>query len=372
MSATRQIIYWSISLVTLGFLLFVLRGIMLPFVAGMAVAYFLDPATDKLERWLPRAGATIVVLFVFFLLVTIALLLLVPIINRQVFGLVELLPKYIEVLRESVLPLVRDTLGRLGVESGEAEVRDAMGGFAGDIVGFGVDLFKRLLAGGLAVINLLTLLFITPIVAFYLLRDWDLMIARLDRWLPRQHAPTIRRLLSEVDDVLGGFVRGQGTVCLILGAFYAVSLSLVGLEFGLLIGIIAGLISFVPFVGALVGLALSMTQAIMQFWPEYGLIAATAAIFLAGQVLEGNILTPRLLGDRVGLHPVWVMFGLLAGGALFGFVGVLLAVPATAAAGVLVRFSHERYLQSRLYLGAESDEPPAPAPAREPEPEPPE
>ncbi len=363
MSATRQIIYWSIGLVAVGVLIFLLRGIMLPFVAGMAVAYFLDPVTDKLERRMPRSGATVIVLFVFFLLATMALLLLVPVIYRQVFGLVTLLPKYVEVFRETVLPLIQDTLRGLGVEEGDGQVRDAVGGFAGNIVGFGVDVVTKLLAGGLAVINLVSLLFITPIVAFYLLRDWDPMVGRLDAWLPRRHAEVIRQLTRDVDAVLGGFVRGQGTVCLVLGAFYAIALSLVGLDFGLLIGIIAGLISFIPFVGALVGLVLSMTQAVMQFSDDYVSITIVAAIFLAGQAFEGNFLTPRLLGDRVGLHPVWVMFGLLAGGTLFGFVGVLLAVPVTAAGGVLVRFAHDRYLESQLYLEPDGgDEPPPPPP----------
>ncbi len=363
MSATRQVVYWSIGLVAVGLLIFLLRGIMLPFVAGMAVAYFLDPITDKLERRMPRWSATAIMLVVFFLLAAMALLLLVPIVYRQVFGLIELLPRYIEVFRESTLPLLEDMLAGLGFDTGGGKVRQAVEDAAGDIFSIGVGFAKKLLAGGLAVINLLSLLFITPIVAFYLLRDWDVMVARIDAWLPRRHAEVIRVIADDVDEVLGGFVRGQGSVCLVLGAFYAIALSLVGLDFGLLIGIIAGLISFIPFVGALVGLVLSMTQAVMQFSGDFVSIGLVAGVFLVGQVLEGNVLTPRLLGDRVGLHPVWVMFGLLAGGALFGFVGVLLAVPVTAAGGVLVRFAHARYLESELFLGDEEAEPPPEPPA---------
>lgn len=354
MTLRRQLGYWLAALVIAALLLYLLRGILLPFAAGIAVAYFLDPVADRFEAWrVPRGLAAALVLVVFFLLVVLAALLMVPVLEGQIFGLAEHLPGYVAHLRDNALPSVVELLQSLGVDYQIDDVRNAMGGVAADAVGFIGRLLKGLWEGGLAIVNILSLLFITPIVAFYLLRDWDRMTAKLDTWLPRQHGPTIRQLIAEIDQVMAGFVRGQGAVCLILGIFYALALSLAGLEFGLIIGIIAGLVSFIPFVGAILGLVLSLTQALMQFWPDFVQIGIIVAIFVAGQVLEGNFLTPRLLGDRIGLHPVWVMFGLLAGAALFGFVGVFIAVPVTAAIGVLMRFAHRRYLESDLYLGPE-------------------
>jgi predicted PurR-regulated permease PerM len=225
-----------------------------------------------------------------------------------------------------------------------------------DIVG---RVLRGLWSGGMAVINLLSLIFITPVVAFYLLRDWDDLVARVDTWLPRQHAPVIRQLMGEIDRVLAAFVRGTGSVCLVLGVFYAAALTIVGLDFGLVVGLGAGLISFVPFVGALVGLVVSGALALVQFWPNFLDISLVVGVFAVGQVVEGNFLTPKFVGDKVGLHPVWVIFALLAGGAVFGFVGVLLAVPAAAAVGILVRFAMKRYMESKLYLGPGGSPPPS-------------
>ncbi|MDP6706111.1 MAG: AI-2E family transporter [Alphaproteobacteria bacterium] len=356
MTTRQQLGYWLATLVVSLVALYLLRGILLPFIAGAAVAYFLDPATDRLETWrLPRSLASAIMLTLFFVLALLAALLIVPVLQRQVVGLAQHMPNYLAQLRDNALPAVIELAQAFGIDYQADDLRQTMGDLATDAVGFFGRLLKGVWAGGLAVVNVLSLLFITPIVAFYLLRDWDLMTARLDTWLPRQHGGTIRQLLTEIDGVMAGFVRGQGTVCLILGTFYALALTLAGLDFGLIIGIIAGLVSFIPFVGAIVGLVLSLTQALMQFWPDFIQIGIVVAIFVAGQFLEGNFLTPRLLGDRVGLHPVWVMFGLLAGGTLFGFVGVLIAVPVTAAIGVVSRFFHDRYMQSRLYLGPDGD-----------------
>ncbi len=352
MTMRRQLGYWLAALLVAAVLVYLLRGILLPFIAGIAVAYFLDPAADRFEAWrVPRGLAAAIVLIIFFLLVVVTALLMVPVLEQQIFGLAQHLPGYLAHLRENVLPSFIELLQGFGIDYQVDDVRDAMGGVASDAVGFLGRLLRGAWEGGLVLVNLLSLLFITPIVAFYLLRDWDRMTAKLESWLPRQHEPTIRELIADIDDVMAGFVRGQGAICLILGTFYALALTLAGLEFGLIIGIIAGVVSFIPFVGAILGLVLSLTQALMQFWPDMVQIGIIAAIFVAGQVLEGNFLTPRLLGARVGLHPVWVMFGLLAGAALFGFVGVFIAVPMTAAIGVLIRFFHRRYLESALYLG---------------------
>ena len=195
---------------------------------------------------------------------------------------------------------------------------------------------------------MLSLLVITPLVAFYLLRDWDLITEKIDVWLPRRAQPKIREQAGAIDDTLAAFVRGQSSVCLILALFYGIGLTLVGLKSGLLVGFGAGFISFVPYVGAAVGLTVGLVIALFQF-SEWLPIVIVAAIFLVGQTLESYVFTPKLVGNRVGLHPVWVIFALLAGGTLFGFTGVLLAVPMAAITGVLTRFAISRYLVSPLY-----------------------
>ena len=216
------------------------------------------------------------------------------------------------------------------------------------MLSWATDIVAGVLSGGAAVANTLSLIIITPVVTFYLLRDWDNIAATVDGWLPRAQAPTIRELASEVDRTLAGFLRGQGTVCLLLGVFYAIGLTVAGLDFGLVIGLIAGLLSFIPYVGSIVGLLLSVGLAFLQF-DDWLRVAVVAGIFFVGQALEGNVLTPRLVGGRVGLHPVWVIFAILAGGTLFGFVGVLLAVPVAAVIGVGTRFALTRYLDSPYY-----------------------
>ena len=202
----------------------------------------------------------------------------------------------------------------------------------------------------LAIVRGRPLLVVTPVVSWYLLRDWDRIIAQVDSWLPRAHRDVIREQFGLIDDTLAGFVRGQATVCLILGGAYALALELAGLQYGLVVGLISGLISFIPYVGSLVGLALSVGLAAIQF-DEPMRIVLIAVIFVAGQAIEGNFLTPKLVGERVGLHAVWVLFAMLAGGSLFGFLGILLAVPVAAVIGVLVRFGLARYMDSAFYSG---------------------
>jgi len=358
----REILFWLISFAVFFFLLFLFRSILLPFVAGMATAYFLDPVCDRLEQWkLSRTWATTLVTLVFLVVVVVALLLLVPAIVGQVTGLIERAPRYIELLREQLVAFAATLEARVDADLME-RARGLLTGFTDKLVAWVTSALAGLVSGGVALANLISLLVITPVVAFYLLRDWDRIVEAVDGWLPRAQAETIREQALEVDRILAGFVRGQSTVCLILGIFYAVGLTLVGLEFGLIIGMLAGLLSFIPFVGALVGGAASIGLALVQFddWISIGIVAA---IFALGQAIEGNFLTPKLVGDRVGLHPVWVIFALLAGGALFGFVGVLLAVPVAAVIGVLIRFSLQRYLESEIYRGGE---PPAGTPSPEP------
>jgi predicted PurR-regulated permease PerM len=328
---------------------------MLPFVAGMAVAYFLDPACDWLEeKGSSRTFATVIITAAFFLVATLLMVLVVPLAYGQAVQLVQKMPDYVAAIREKVVPIIAALAPYLG-DGGIADIRDTLSGYGSDAVKWLAGNIGGFLSRLEALANLLSLLVITPIVSFYLLRDWDHLVARVDDLLPRGSAETIREQLRLVDKTLAGFVRGQVTVCLILGAFYGVGLSLAGLDSGFIIGFATGLVSFVPFFGMLLGFFIGMAVAVAQFdsWLPIGMVAA---VFAVGQLIEGNFLTPKMVGERVGLHPVWVIFGLLAGGALFGFIGVLLAVPMAAVVGVLVRFAVGHYLESPLYLdGAPGD-----------------
>jgi predicted PurR-regulated permease PerM len=365
MTFQKQALFWTTGLVIFVLLVYVLRPVLLPFVAGMALAYALDPLADRMERFgMSRLVATSLILVLFALVFILFLVALVPVMAHQLGQFAERMPEYGTKLQEigrdisqSWLQIgwVRDLLGMGGTEGSSPIANSDLVGKAASWFG---QLLQSLLSGGLALVNLVALLTVTPVVAFYLLNDWDRMIARIDDWLPREHAETIRSLASQIDDALAGFVRGQGLVCLTLGIFYAAGLSLVGLNFGLMIGFGAGMISFIPYVGSIVGFLVSIGVGAVQFWPDYIMIGAVAVVFFIGQFLEGNILQPKLVGGHIGLHPVWLMFALFAFGYLFGFVGMLIAVPLAASVGVLARFALKQYLDSRLYTGG-GDTPPS-------------
>ena len=353
----RQIVFWLGMLVAFLAFLFVFREILLPFIAGAALAYFLDPVADRLERvGVSRVWAATLILFVFVLIFTVALLLIAPVLSQQFLGLIERMPGYVQQLRTTLAdveaPWFKRVLGegRTGLQENLNAVLTEGAQWLGAI-------FTRIWSGGRALVDIVSLLVVTPIVAFYLLLDWDRMVATIDGWVPPRNRETVRAVMRDMDGAIAGFVRGQGTVCLILGTFYAVGLTSVGLNFGLLIGMFAGLISFIPFVGSIVGFILAVGVALVQFWPDFFWIVVVGAIFAIGQFLEGNVLQPKLVGESVGLHPVWLMFALLAFGALLGFTGLLIAVPAAAAVGVLVRFALARYLASPLYRGDDEVEP---------------
>lgn len=360
-ATARQYRFWLIALVLFLLALYLLSSILLPFVAAMAVAYFLDPVCDRLERaGLSRTLATTVVTVVFALCLATALLILVPLLVEQLGQLVERIPSYVASLRKALQPVVSEVARRLPAqETGGAS--DFLSSQIGSIVSWVGTAVAGVVTGGLVLVNILSVMFVTPVVAFYLLRDWDQMVARIDACLPRQHAATIREQAALIDKTLAGWVRGQSTVCLLLGAFYAIGLSIIGLDFGLAVGLMAGLLSFIPYVGTITGFVTGLAIAFAQY-SEWGPIAAVLAVFIVGQVIEGNFLTPKLVGDRVGLHPVWVMFALFAGGALFGFVGVLLALPVAAVIGVLVRFALSRYLVSPYYSRGETQDEPSAVP----------
>ena len=335
---------WLTGLPLFAALLYLLSDVLLPFVAGMAVAYLLDPVADMAEKWgLSRMLATVIILAAFFIVAITGIVLLFPLLQAQVVGLAARIPQLVEAIRDHAEPLLATLRASLSEEQ-IGELRQAAGGYAGDIIGWISGILAGLLSGGLALFKLASLLVITPVVSFYLLRDWDRIIAHMDSLLPRGHATTIRGISVDIDDTIAGFVRGQASVCLILGVYYGTALSLAGLESGLLVGLGAGLISFIPYIGASVGLLVGVAIAIAQF-TDWLPVFLVAGIFIAGQVAESYVLTPKLVGDRVGLHPVWIIFALLAGGALFDFTGVLLAVPVAAVIGVLARFGQTRYLE---------------------------
>jgi len=353
LSMASQVRFWLILLAVTLVAVYLLRSVLLPFVAGMAVAYLLDPVCDRLERWkLSRTWATTVVTICFVLLCALVLLLIIPAVVGQISTFIERVPDYVSAVQREATQALEVLRDRLDPETQE-KLQSLLRNSADKVFNWVTAMLAGIVSGGVAFFNFVALVVITPVVAFYLLRDWDRMVAKADDALPRRHQETIRRLAREVDDTLAGFLRGQGTVCLSLAVFYAVGLTLAGLDFGLVVGLIAGFLSFIPYVGSLVGLFLSVGLALAQF-DSWISVAIVAAVFFVGQAIEGNVLTPKLVGDRVGLHPVWVMFALLAGGALFGFVGVLLAVPVAAIVGVGVRFAFSQYRRSAYYTGHET------------------
>lgn len=336
--------------------LWLLNDILLPFVVGAVVAYFFDPVVGRLQRHgFSRTWATTTVTILAALIAIGAATAVVPPLLGQLESFVAEAPQFIAQAATRVQPMIEPVRARLGlpplslhdlqVEATQwaGQALAILGGVAGKVVQRGV-----------AIINLLGLLFLTPVVTFYLLRDWGKVLATIDGTLPLDHAETVRTLAHEANAAVAGYVRGQALVCLCLGTIYGVGLSLVGLQFGFVIGLIAGLISFIPFVGTLVGATLALGMALAQFPPDWMGVVKVAVVFVIGHVLEGNFLSPKLVGDRVGLHPVWIMFALLAGGSLFGFVGVLVAVPTAAIVGVVVRHLVKRYRASALYRGQDA------------------
>ena len=353
MSLQRQALFWLAALVAVAFFLYLFSGILLPFVAGLALAYLLDPLADRLERLgLPRVAATVVILLSVLLVFVAAILLIAPLIGQQILGLVQRMPETIARLQELLATQRQGWFGGV-VNQGLGQLRDSLGTVVSQAVNWITAFLSSLWASGDAIMSVVSLLVVTPVVAFYMLIDWDRMVGTIDAWTPLRHKETVRSLAREMDESIAGFVRGQALVCLLLGTFYGIALSTVGLNFGLVIGLAAGLIGFIPYVGSLTGLIVSVGVATVQFWPDWTMVLLVFGIFVIGQFVEGNILQPRLVGASVGLHPVWLMFALVAFGYLFGFVGLLVAVPLAASLAVLMRFAIRRYLESPFYTGAQ-------------------
>lgn len=342
----EQLKYWGITGAILLVILWFMGDVLLPFVLGGAIAYFLDPLADRLERLgASRAAATAMITVFGVLLFVVLALLVVPTLVNQAVTLFEVAPD----LFRDFTKFLTDRFPTLLVEG--STLRTSLSSIGTTIQERGGQMLETVVGSFAGIINIVVLFVIVPVVSVYLLLDWDRMVANVDKLLPRDHAPVIRRLALEIDDTLSAFIRGMGTVCLILGTYYAITLMIVGLQFGLVVGFVAGLVTFIPYLGALLGGALAIGLALFQFWGDWVSIGLVAGIFMLGQVIEGNVLTPKLVGDSVGLHPVWLILSLSVFGSLFGFVGMLVAVPLAAALGVLIRFGVEQYKVSLLYQG---------------------
>lgn len=350
LSLQQQAKWWGIGLIVALVFLWFVADSLAPFILGAAIAYLLDPIADKLESWgASRLISTILISVAGVFLVLLVSILIIPILVEQIQAFIRTVPD----LFSSLVGFLKQNFPKI-FEPG-SNISQTLLSFQETLSSKTGDLLNGILSRSLAVVDFIMLLVVAPVVAFYLLLDWDRMIAVINTWIPREHAAVVQKLSGEINNVLAGFVRGQMTVGAILGIFYAIALAIVGLQFGIVVGLIAGALTFIPYVGSLVGGATSIGLALFQFWDDPVWIGVVAAIFVFGQIIEGNFLTPKLVGNSVGLHPVWLMFALYAFGSLFGFAGMLIAVPAAACIGVLGRFGLQNYLQSKLYLGADTD-----------------
>jgi predicted PurR-regulated permease PerM len=354
-----QIGFWIAAFALLLLFLWIFSGVLLPFAAAFGLGYLLDPVADRLERLgLNRLGATLIILAGFVLVLALLIILLIPILGHQLTGLIQSFPGYLTKLQELISQQsafftqgyggeILQKLGLNGQTGGDAPTGDLVSKAAAWAGGFVNSVLQR----GAALFSLISLFIVTPVVAFYMLLDWDKMIATIDGLIPLRHRDVVRGLAREIDAAMAGFLRGQSLVCLCLGLWYGLGLSIIGVNFGLLIGITGGVLGFIPYVGSLTVLVVSSIVAIVQGWPSWHLLGLAIGVFLIGQFLEGNILSPKLVGGSVGLHPVWLIFALLAFGSLFGFTGLIVAVPLAAASGVILRFAVRRYRTSALYTG---------------------
>lgn len=360
LSVKQQTIYWGIATIVFVLVLWGLGNVLLPFVIGGAIAYCLDPIADRLEAiGCSRAISVAIISLVALLIFSVLILLFIPTLIQQTTALIEAAPEAFRSLQLWLgerFPQLQDS---------ESVIRQQLIKIGEMIQARGAELLNGVLTSALGLLNILVLLIVVPVVTVYLLLDWDNMIAKIDDLLPRDHAPTVRTIAAEIDRTLASFIRGQGTVCIALGLFYIITLTLAGLNFGIVVGFIAGLITFIPYVGAIVGGVLAIGLAVFQYWgysevvdgqtithaTDWLRIGIIAGIFAVGQFLEGNIITPKLVGSSIGLHPVWLLLALSVFGSLFGFVGMLVAVPLAAMIGVLARFATGQYRSSRLYRG---------------------
>ncbi len=348
---------WLLLLLALGGALYLLAPVLMPFVAAALFAYLGDPLVDRMQPRLSRTLAVSVVFLAMSLAVVAVLLLLLPFVERQIGKFLAQLPVWLDWFQSHARPWLEAHFGVAPDVLDTQRLLVALQAHWQQAGGIAAAVLAGVSHSGMAIVGWLVNLALIPVVTFYLLRDWDLLVARIAALIPRPLAPTVGQLARESDEVLGAFLRGQLSVMVALGTYYGVALWLVGIDIGPLIGMLAGLISFVPYLGVIAGLLMSLVAALVQY-QDWSHALLVFGVFGVGQVLEGYVLTPRLVGDRIGLHPVAVIFAVLAGGELFGFVGVLLALPLAAVAMVLLRYAHERYTRSALYAAGEGAEAP--------------
>ena len=364
MRLERQLGFWLGAFGALALFLYVFSSVLLPFVAGLILAYLFNPLADRLEKaGFNRLSASLLIVIVVSFAFVLMLILFVPVMAHQLAAFIESLPGLVTRLQALVAEeggLLGGRFGggwleRLGLNEqlSSAEIQKSLGDIVKQGAQWMLAFMKSLWSGGQALLGVFSLLVVTPVVAFYILLDWGRMIATIDSLAPSAHREDIRAIARDMNRAIAGFLRGQSLVCLFLGLWYGIGLSLIGLKFGFLLGVCAGFLSFIPYVGSLTALVLSAVMSIVQGWPSMGLFAMAMGVIGIGQFLEGNVLTPRLVGASVGLHPVWLMFALFAFGSLFGFTGLILAVPLAAVLGVLIRFAIVRYRLSPVYLGPE-------------------
>ena len=365
--------FWIGAFSVVAFLLWLFNAVLLPFVMAAVLGYLLDPLANKLQRLgVSRVWSTTVILVGAIVVVVLTLVLFTPMLVRQVTDFTKALPSLVQRAQDLGASATAaftqhgwgaKLLERFGLDSGGtvSEVRNYASDFANRAVSWGVAFFNGVLSRGAALLDLFSLIIVTPVVAFYMLLDWRKMVLTIDGLVPPRNRDTVRAIAHDIDRALAGFLRGQSLVCLFLAAWYGIGLTLIGLNFGLLIGIVGGLLSFVPYVGSLLVLFFALLVAVVQGWPSWHLAAFAFGIVLVGQMLEGNVLSPKLVGDRVGLHPVWIMFALLAFGSVWGFTGLIVAVPVASAIGVLLRFATQRYRESPIYTGIIPGTEPQPA-----------
>ena len=350
----QQAAWWGAGVAILVLALVMLEKVLLPYLVGLAIAYLLDPVADRLEKLgCSRFWATAIISTGSLLLVLAGLVILIPLLLQQFTEFVLFVPELFSSFREFSTPFLQRYAPNL--LSAEFDILASIGRIGDLTRTLASNIASQVLSIGVGAINALLFLLVVPVVVVYMLADWDLATAKIKSWLPRDHAEELIELFSEVDSALAGFVRGQLTVCGILAVYYAVLLEVCGLTFGLVVGVVAGALSFIPFVGSIAGGILAIGLAVFQFWQDPLWIGLVALVFFSGQLIEQNFLTPRLVGRSVGLHPVWLLFALSSFGSLFGFAGLLVAVPAAAAIGVFFRYGIRRYLSSRLHLGRDWD-----------------
>jgi len=344
MKLKNKIIFFVGILVILGWLLHLISSILSPFICAIIAAYFLDPLANKLEKYkFSRTAATITIVGTAILIAVVIVVLIVPIFYYQFIALIHALPSYIEIGTEKIYPKIIHILSETGINLNPDIKSYLVDQDVSKILGYSNDILSNIMKSGMAFFNVLSLIFVTPILVFYMLRDWDIFVARINNLIPSKYSTTIKKFFAEIDKTLYGYVRGQFNVCLILAIFYAIGLISINLNFGFLIGFLTGFMSFIPYVGMLFGVTIALIIGLFQ--NDFGVSSfiMMGAVFFIGQILESNFLTPKLIGNKVGIHPVWIIFGLFAFGIIFGFIGLLFAVPMTAIVGVIFKFLVAEY-----------------------------